>query len=159
LQKYGTLAHNDCRILTPPQAVISFFFKEYKWKAKPKVAKGTKRKRGQALAHLKPEVELEPELEPKPKPEPEPEPEPLADRIDPEEEALAKALEGNAAKMLVNKTSELAVQTAHDATVAKRLKEQATVFMEKKGVVISPSETNTALKVFPKVCCCCPDIV
>ncbi|KIJ06128.1 hypothetical protein PAXINDRAFT_92474, partial [Paxillus involutus ATCC 200175] len=115
--------------------IISFFFKQYVRKKKPKVETGRKRRQGVPCS---------------------------APTIAVDEEETAAAAEGEVMSLEDAELSVLVLedeqgledatgQADHDEQVAKRLRDLAVREMEARGILISDTQKKEALGIFPKV--------
>jgi hypothetical protein len=122
------------------QAVIAFFFKEYKRKKTAKVARGAKRKRSNGSGPEEvvcSEVEVVVEE---------------GNTVNAEEDELADALEGDAAEARGSEGGdEGSAQDAHDRAVANTIKAKATRDMAARNIFLDEAEASSALSLFPKV--------
>ena len=117
------------------QAILAFFFKQYKRKKAVKVGTGTKRRRG----HTQPTTDDIPAL---------------ADELvldageEPTGEDQERALNLDDEEVATEETG----QQVHDDKVVKTLKVKAISEMAERGIQISASENTQALTLFLKVC-------
>jgi hypothetical protein len=116
------------------QAILLFFFKQYKRKKAVKVGTGTKQRRGHTQTTTDDILEVENELVVAAGEEPTGEDQEQALNLD--EEAP------------VEETG----QQAHNDKIVRTLKVKATSEMAKRGIQISTTKNTQAIALFPKVC-------